>query len=120
MLELLVGAALRSLVLATAVWLSLKLPRLRNRQVQLTAWTAVLAISLLMPITTRLAAAVIPAPWIGMPDVEQVFLPRSDNFVTPPADVAPGATLQTPILAPIPKRGDPAAMSGPPDRAEAA
>jgi len=120
MLELLVGAALRSLVLATAVWLSLKLPRLRNRQVQLTAWTAVLAISLLMPITTRLAAAVIPAPWIAMPDVEQVLLPRSDNFATPHADVAPEATGQTPILTAIPTRGDPAAMSGSPHRTEVA
>jgi hypothetical protein len=50
MLALLVGAALRSLVLAAAVWLVLRIPALGNTRMQLTAWIIVLAAALLMPV----------------------------------------------------------------------
>lgn len=54
MLEMLVGAALRSLLLAAAVGLGLTACRTRNPHVRLMAWTVVLVVSLLMPAITRL------------------------------------------------------------------
>jgi beta-lactamase regulating signal transducer with metallopeptidase domain len=60
MIETLLDAALRCAALTGVVWLCLKLPRLRNPHIQLTAWTVVLVASLLMPVATRLAAFVIP------------------------------------------------------------
>ena len=71
MLEVLVEAALRSLLLAAAVWLVLKLPGLRNPQIRLTAWTIVLGASLLMPVATRVAAVVMPPGPIALPDIGQ-------------------------------------------------
>ena len=61
MIEALLGSALRSIGLATFVWLSLKLLRLRNPHIQLTMWTIVLAASLLMPVATQLTAVAIPS-----------------------------------------------------------
>jgi beta-lactamase regulating signal transducer with metallopeptidase domain len=60
MLEILVEAALRSLLLAAAVGLGLTLSRTRNPHVRLVAWTVVLVASLLMPAATRLAASALP------------------------------------------------------------
>ena len=60
MLEMLVGAALRSLLLAAAVGLGLTLCRTRNPHVRLMAWTVVLVASLLMPAVSRLAALALP------------------------------------------------------------
>lgn len=71
MLEVLVEAATRSLVLAAVVWLVLRLPGLRDRRIQLTAWTIVLAASLLMPIATRVAAVVLPAGEVVLPPIGQ-------------------------------------------------
>jgi len=60
MLALLVGAALRSLVLAAAVWLVLRMPALRNTRLHLTAWTILLAVALLMPVAVEVAPALLP------------------------------------------------------------
>jgi hypothetical protein len=57
MLELLLESALRLLALGGIVWLILKLPRFRNPQVQMTAWTVVLLASLSMPVLMRFATA---------------------------------------------------------------
>jgi beta-lactamase regulating signal transducer with metallopeptidase domain len=60
MLELLLESALRLLALGGIVWLILKLPRFRNPQVQMTAWTVVLLASLSMPVLMRFATVTIP------------------------------------------------------------
>lgn len=73
MIEALIASALRSLVLATIVWLGLKAWRLRNPHIQLTVWTFVLVASLLMPAATRLAAVVIPPAPVIAPMVEDAF-----------------------------------------------
>jgi hypothetical protein len=61
MIAALLDPALRTIAMATVVWLGLKLLRLNNPHVQLTIWTFVLAASLLMPAATRIASAVAPA-----------------------------------------------------------
>src|SRR5262249_44089910 len=61
MLELLVEAALRSVVLGAAAGLGLMLARTRNPQVQMTAWTVVLLVSLAMPALTPWMKVTIPA-----------------------------------------------------------
>ena len=120
MLEVLVGAAFRSLLLATAVWLTLRLPGLRNRHVQLIAWTIVLAASLLMPVATRVAALVIPPSSIIVPDVDQVVPPHSAALLTQLANVAPWQ--MPPASTAVPESGldDPAATADPRDRSDAA
>jgi beta-lactamase regulating signal transducer with metallopeptidase domain len=60
MLEVLAGAALRSLFLAAAVGTGLWLRRTYNPRVSLAAWTLVLAASLAMPVAIRLASDVVP------------------------------------------------------------
>jgi hypothetical protein len=119
MLGVLVGAALRSLLLASAVWLTLRLPGLRNRQVQLIAWTIVLAASLLMPVATRVAALVIPLSPIIVPDVDQVFPLNPGVPPNQPADVAFDGMLQTSATAPLAMWDDPPVMSDLRHRADA-
>ena len=60
MLELLAGAALRSLFLAAAVGTGLRLRRSYNPHVSLAAWTLVLAASLLMPVAMQLTPIALP------------------------------------------------------------
>jgi hypothetical protein len=60
MLALLAGAALRSLFLAAAVGIGLRLRRMFNPLVALAAWTFVLATSLLMPVAMRLTSIALP------------------------------------------------------------
>ena len=60
MLELLAGAALRSLLLAAAVGMGLRLRRTHNPSVSLAAWTLVLAASLVMPAAMRLTTIALP------------------------------------------------------------
>jgi len=61
MLALLLESALRSLLLGGAVWLGLKLLRVKNPHAQMTAWTLVLVASLAMPALMRLVTVTIPA-----------------------------------------------------------
>jgi len=60
MLALLLESALRLLALGGIVWLGLKILRVRNPQVQMTAWTVVLLASLSMPALMRSVAVTIP------------------------------------------------------------
>jgi hypothetical protein len=60
MLALLAESALRSLLLGAAVWLGLKLLRVRNPHVEMTAWTLVLVAALAMPLLMRLVTITIP------------------------------------------------------------
>src|ERR1043166_9881017 len=61
MLALLLESALRSLLLGGAVWVGLKLFRVRNPHVHMAAWTLVLVASLAMPALMRLVTVTIPA-----------------------------------------------------------
>jgi beta-lactamase regulating signal transducer with metallopeptidase domain len=61
MLALLLESALRSLLLGGAVWLGLRVFRVRNPHVQMTAWTLVLVASLAMPALMRLVTVTLPA-----------------------------------------------------------
>jgi beta-lactamase regulating signal transducer with metallopeptidase domain len=72
MLEMLVEAALRSVLLAGAVGLGLKLSRTRNPHVRLTAWTLVLIASLLMPVATRVAASALPTIALPLPHIAPI------------------------------------------------
>ncbi len=112
MIATLLDAALRSIVLAVAVWLVLRLLRLRNPHLELMAWTIVLAASLLMPATTRLAAiAVPPAPvaalgdLIPAPSQSSSLRPAEGGFLNVP-DVSPTTDSELPAAAaPTPASG---------------
>ena len=85
MLEMLVGAALRSLLLAAVVGLGLRLCRTRNPHVRLRAWTVVLVASLFMPAVTGLAGLALPD--IAVP-VSRVA-PMVPFVADEPVEVAP-------------------------------
>jgi len=90
MLALLAESALRSLLLGAAVWLVLKLLRVRNPHVQMTAWTLVLIASLAMPVLMRVVT-------VTLPDAPPSPLAR---IVALTADVAFPALESMPPLAP--------------------
>ena len=72
---LLAEAALRSFFLTGAVWLALKLLRVRNSRTQMAAWTGVLLASLAMPLLMRLAPAralTLPAEFYRLSPVSMV------------------------------------------------
>lgn len=96
MLEMLVGAALRSLLLAGLVGLGLRWRRVHDPRLRLTAWTVVLGACLLMPAMTRIAASA--GPLIPLPPVAMVLhagRPAADAAAIPatpvPAELAPPA-----------------------------
>jgi beta-lactamase regulating signal transducer with metallopeptidase domain len=60
MLEALVGAALRTLLLAVLVEFGLRILRVRHAQLLLAAWTAVLMASLAMPLVQRYVLITVP------------------------------------------------------------
>jgi beta-lactamase regulating signal transducer with metallopeptidase domain len=59
-LWLLVESALRSLALGIVVWVGLKALRVRSPQVELTAWTIVLAAALAMPMLMQVVTVTVP------------------------------------------------------------
>jgi beta-lactamase regulating signal transducer with metallopeptidase domain len=67
MMQLLIEAALRSLVVAFAVGLVLKLCRVRHAQVEATAWTVVLAAGLAMPLLMQLTLLRLPTSVVMLP-----------------------------------------------------
>jgi hypothetical protein len=88
MLWLLVDAALRALMLGAAVWLGLKLLRVRNPEVELTAWTIVLAVALAMPLLVRIAVVTVPA---------RLPVPASVVDIMPASPSAPFETSVIPV-----------------------
>ncbi|HEV2675301.1 MAG TPA: M56 family metallopeptidase [Aliidongia sp.] len=64
---LLVEAALRSLVLGLAVGLGLRLFRVRNPQVEMTAWIVVLAAGLAMPLLMQWTLVRLPTALVTLP-----------------------------------------------------
>jgi beta-lactamase regulating signal transducer with metallopeptidase domain len=87
MLEALVSAALRTLLLALLVDLCLRILRVRHPQLLLAAWTAVLMASLAMPLLQRYALVTVPIA-VDLP-VSFADLPGSES---PAMDAASGAT----------------------------
>lgn len=75
MIPILIEAALRSLLLALAVWAGLRVFRVRNVLAQKSAWGLVLASALLMPILAPFAAR-----W--------QFLPSGATLTLPPHPMA--------------------------------
>lgn len=66
MLALLLESAIRSLGLGAAVWAGLRAARVRNAQVQMTAWTLVLMAAVCMPALMRWPTVTIPAPAVPL------------------------------------------------------
>jgi hypothetical protein len=108
MLELLAGAALRSIFLAAAVGTGLWLRRTYNPHVSLTAWTLVLAASLLTPVAMRLTPIALPHGIIpvGIIPVGQLPLAPESSVQTEASPVtsraepsAPAASLAAPLAA---------------------
>ena len=93
MLTALIEAAVRSLILALAVWLGLRIFRIHNVVSQRSAWTAVLLGSLLMPFALPftshwhvLSFATIPAP-ASLHRLQSVLAPGASTplFATAPS-----------------------------------
>jgi beta-lactamase regulating signal transducer with metallopeptidase domain len=108
MLEALLGAALRTLLLALLVGVGLRLLRVRHSQLLLAAWSAVLVASLAMPILQRYVLITVPVP-VNLPvslvngrtAVPAVVAPATDVAVVPaPAAPAVAATVR-PDAAPV-------------------
>lgn len=87
MLTLLVEAALRSAVLAAAVWLGFALLRRRGGRAELTAWILVLAVSLAMPLLMQWS----PNLTVAVPDLA----PQAAPAVTETAQTASGVPALT-------------------------
>ena len=77
----LIEAASRSLLLALAVWIGLRMFRVRSVPAEKAAWSAVLAFAILMPLLLPLAAHV-PAATVVLPSI----------VAQPPASSAPSAS----------------------------
>jgi hypothetical protein len=87
MLEALLGAALRTLVLALLVELGLRILRVRHPQLLLAVWTAVLTASLAMPVLQRYVLITVPVA-VDLP-VSFVDLAAPE---VPATDAVPGVT----------------------------
>jgi bla regulator protein blaR1 len=73
MLALLVESALRSLLLGGAVWIGLKLLRVKNPHVHMASWTMVLLASLSMPVLMHSITMTIPASPLPVQTPEMVW-----------------------------------------------
>jgi beta-lactamase regulating signal transducer with metallopeptidase domain len=91
MMPTFVEAALRSLLLACAVWAGLRVFRVRNVVAQKIAWGLVLAAAALMPVL---------APWLArvLPSNAAFILPRY-SVATPASVEAPSAAVYVPLVA---------------------
>lgn len=92
---LLAEAALRSLLLTGAVWLALKLLRVRNARTEMAAWSGVLLASLAMPLLMRLAPAqalTLPAEFYRLSSVS-IASPAPSSDAATPAVAFPWSSL---------------------------
>src|SRR3984957_3367130 len=94
MLEALVSATLRTLLLALLVELCLRILRVRHPQLLLAAWTAVLMASLAMPILQRYALVTVPIA-VDLP-VSFAELPGGESPAMDAVGVN-GATAAAPV-----------------------
>ncbi len=77
MLALLGESALRSLLLGGAVWIGLRILRVKNPHVHMTSWTLVLLASLSMPVLTHWFTMTIPASPLPVQTLEMVLTSAS-------------------------------------------
>jgi beta-lactamase regulating signal transducer with metallopeptidase domain len=105
MTGLVIEAALRSLLLALAVWAGLRVFRVRNVLAEKAAWILVLAAAVAMPVLLMLAAQwpILPAPRLVLPAMvtQRPAAPRAPLAGT--AAAGPQVLLQAP-LPPAPAR----------------
>jgi beta-lactamase regulating signal transducer with metallopeptidase domain len=98
MIEALLGAALRTMLLAALVELGLRALRVRHVQLLFAAWTAVLVASLAMPILQRYTLLSVPVAF----DLPTSFTvsPAAGGAVPPAAEIAtPGVAMSAPTAA---------------------
>jgi hypothetical protein len=115
MLDLLLESALRSLALGGAVWLGLRLLRVRNPRVHMTAWTVVLAASLSMPVLMHRLTLTLPAAAPHLRVLESLPAlsgPRPDAPGVPAQDPLALSPAAEPAVVPPPRQ----VTSVPPDR----
>ena len=105
MLVLLVGAAVRSLVLAGAVWLGLRVPALRYTRLQLTVWTTVLAAALFMPVGTEIASALLPSVPVAPTSIPMILEPGGSTNPREEVTVVAARDLPGSSAAPTEDRG---------------
>ncbi len=94
MTALVIEAALRSLLLALAVWTALHLLRVRNVLAEKAAWMMVLAAAIVMPLMLILAAhwPAMPAPKLVLP---ATLARDAVSVATPPAGAAAAEPVST-------------------------
>src|SRR5262249_48922294 len=100
MMALLIESAVRSLMLGLAVWLALRLFRMRNPQLEITAWILVLIASLSMPLLMRGVTVTIPTR-VPPQLVDLPFVSRggtTDALTSP--HLQPEALFPPPMLEP--------------------
>jgi hypothetical protein len=112
MLQLLAESALRSILLGAAALLGLKILRVRHPQLQMTAWTVVLFVSLAMPIlaprmkvTLPISPSSVPLEkitWIELPGINTHKLQQEVQQAKRPALTSP----QPVSVASVPSRWD--------------
>ncbi len=89
MLAILAEAALRSLLLGSAVWVGLKFLRLRNPHVHMTCWVMVLVASLAMPLLMHWTTVTISRDSLPMPAPESLWPIGSPSPEPLPASLSP-------------------------------
>lgn len=98
MMSVLLDASLRSLLLGLAVWVGLRLWRVRNPQIEATAWIVVLSAALSMPLLLRW-------PILHLVSTVAPPLPLDLPSTVPPAEPHARAVLG-PIVPALPLRHD--------------
>jgi beta-lactamase regulating signal transducer with metallopeptidase domain len=96
MMSILLDASLRSLLLGLAVWLGLRVWRVRNPQIEATAWIVVLSAALSMPLLLRW-------PILHLMSTAAPALPLDLPLAVPPAEPRARAVLG-PIVPALPLR----------------
>lgn len=110
MIEALLGAALRTLLLAALVEFGLRALRVRHVQLLFAAWTAVLVASLAMPILQRYTPLTVPVAF-ELP-TSFALSPGTGGAVPPAAEIAtPGVAISTPTAPPATSSAVPQANS---------
>lgn len=98
MLSLLLEAALRSLLLGAIVWFSLKILRIRDPRVHMTAWIVVLLASLTMPAMMRWMVVTLPT---AAPPLRIIEMIGSAPASLLPPTAAPTEANATSIAPPV-------------------
>jgi beta-lactamase regulating signal transducer with metallopeptidase domain len=96
MLPVILEAAIRSMVLAGAVWLGLKALRITNPHILMAAWQMVLVASLFMPLLACWAA--FPVSPTVLPLRQMLSIESANFFATPAAQVLSQAPPAPPAL----------------------